>query len=102
MNSQPTEDREFEDAFQFIVKLGTSTHAYGSTATRLEYYLSQVSSSLGFHGEFRSGPTEIYFALSREGSLWQRTHLVTMPTPGFEILDCWEMEQVNWERRYLM
>ena len=58
----------------FIIKLGEAAHAYGSTAPRLEAYLSRVSAVRGCGGVFRSTPTEIVFALQSEAGPSQRPH----------------------------
>ncbi len=80
-----TNDFAFDDVCRFIIKLGTSVHGYGPNALRLESFLSRLATSLGYSGAFRSTPTEIYFAISKKGSSWQRTHLATMDGTGLEL-----------------
>lgn len=41
---------EFGEACDFIIKLGKSAHVYGSTAGRLEVYLTRMTAALGFRG----------------------------------------------------
>ena len=57
-----TNDKAFDEACDFIIKLGEAAHGYGSNAGRLEVYLSRLTAALGFQGVFRSTPTEIVFA----------------------------------------
>jgi hypothetical protein len=52
----------FEDAWQFIVKLGLAAHRYGFTAGRLESFLLGLSKKFGYEGAFRSTPSDIVFA----------------------------------------
>jgi uncharacterized membrane protein YjjP (DUF1212 family) len=85
MNSQNEKKPGFDDSFRFLIKLGTLVHGYGPNAVRLEAYLSRVATALGFQGVFRSTPTLIYFALTREGESWQRTHLAAVSGPGLEL-----------------
>ena len=80
-----TNDKVFDDACRFIIKFGTLVHGYGPNAIRLESYLSRLTRALGYRGVFRSTPTEMTFAFSREGDPWQRTHLATMPGTGLEL-----------------
>lgn len=82
MNSK---ERSFDDACRFIIKLGVAAHGYGSNAARLEMFLSRVTTALGFHGVFRSTPTEIVFAFAVEEGQPQRTHLVATPGTGLEL-----------------
>lgn len=80
-----SKDEIFDNACRFIIKLGTMVHGYGPNAIRLESYLSRLTTALGYRGMFRSTPTEMYFAFSREGNPWQRTHSVTMPGTCLEL-----------------
>jgi uncharacterized membrane protein YjjP (DUF1212 family) len=79
------DDAIFDQACRFIIKLGTVAHGYGPNATRLESYLSRVTTALGYRGVFRSTPTEIVFAFSQEGEPWQRTHLAAMTGTGLDL-----------------
>lgn len=78
-------DLAFDDACRFIIKLGMAAHGYGPNAIRLESYLSRLTTALGYRGEFRSTPRDLYFAFSREGDPGQRTHLVAMPGTGLNL-----------------
>lgn len=69
----------FDDACQFIIKLGTAAHGYGSNATRLEWFLARLTTALGFQGIFRSTPNEIIFAFQAEADQPQRIHAAVHP-----------------------
>ena len=75
----------FDEACRFIVKLGTAAHGYGANAARLELFLSRLTTALGFHGVFRSTPTEMVFAFQADEEQPQRTHLVALPGTGLEL-----------------
>lgn len=85
----PPENRanewDFDDACRFIIKLGTMAHGYGPNAIRLESYLSRLTSALGYHGVFRSTPTEMVFTLSEKEGEWQRHHIATMSGTGLDL-----------------
>ena len=78
-------DHSFDEACRFIIKLGTAAHGYGSNAARLEGFLSRLTTALGFHGVFRSTPTDIVFAFQADEDQPQRTHLVALPGTGLEL-----------------
>jgi uncharacterized membrane protein YjjP (DUF1212 family) len=77
--------RDFDEACRFIIKLGTMAHGYGPNAVRLESYLSRLTSALGYHGVFRSTPTEMVYTLSEKEGEWQRHHIATMPGTGLDL-----------------
>lgn len=77
-------DRQFDAACRFILKLGMTAHGYGSTAMRLESYLTQVTTALGYRGEFRSTPTEIICALQQQDDFWPRMQFVSVSGSGFD------------------
>ncbi|WP_020591273.1 threonine/serine ThrE exporter family protein [Kiloniella laminariae] len=85
MNKLKRNDRAFDEACQFIIKLGTAVNGYGPAAARLESFLVRVTESLGYRGVFRSTPSEITFAFWQEGQLWQRTHMVAVPAGGYNM-----------------
>jgi uncharacterized membrane protein YjjP (DUF1212 family) len=86
MNADPENDNgKFDEVSRFIIKLGKMVHGYGPNAIRLESYLSRVTTALGYRGVFRSTPTELYLAFSKDGDPWQRTHLATMPGIGLQL-----------------
>ena len=75
----------FDEACRFLIKLGEAAHAYGSTAARLEVYLTRMSAAFGLGGVFKSTPTDIVFAFQEEGAHWQRIHVERMPGTGLEL-----------------
>ncbi len=79
------EEKRFEAACRFVIKLGTLAHGYGPQAQRLESYLSRVTRALGYRGIFSSTPTGISYAFQQNDELWHRTHLVSMPGTGFNL-----------------
>ena len=65
-------EHSFDEACRFIIKVGTAAHGYGSNAARLEWFLSRLTEALGFHGVFRSTPTEVVFAFQEDEAQPQR------------------------------
>ncbi len=80
-----TDDPAYDEACRFIIKLGTAIHGYGPSAARLESYLNRVTDALGYHGVFRSTPSEITFAFWQRAELWQRTHIAPVPVGGYNM-----------------
>ena len=85
MTRRRDDDPAYNDACRFIIKLGTAVHSYGPSAARLEAYLNGVTETLGYQGVFRSTPSEITFAFSKPGQLWQRTHIAPVPVGGYNM-----------------
>ena len=86
MNTDSGNDTvRFGEATRFIIKLGEAAHGYGSTAARLEAFLSRVTSALGFHSVVRSTPTEVFFAFQEAEGQPQRTHLSALPGTGLDL-----------------
>lgn len=75
----------FDEACRFIIKLGEAAHGYGSTASRLEAFLSRLTKTFGYDGVFRSTPTEIFFAFQVDDDPWQRMHLAAMSGTGIDL-----------------
>ena len=73
----------FDDAWRFILKVGVAAHKYGSTANRLESFLTSLAKGFGYQGEFKSTPVEIRFGLRETPDSQER--VVVMPTarPGY-------------------
>jgi uncharacterized membrane protein YjjP (DUF1212 family) len=67
-------DPDFGHVYRFIITLGEAAHGYGSTATRLEEFLSRLTETFGYSGVFRSTPTEIVFAIQQGPGQPQRVH----------------------------
>jgi len=84
-DGQSTARKSFDEAFRFIIKLGTAAHGYGSTATRLEAFLKRLTKRLGYEGVFQSRPTEIVFAIREDESKPQQIHVASMPGTGLEL-----------------
>ena len=80
-----TDDPAYDEACRFIIKLGTAVHGYGPSAARLESFLNRVTDALGYHGVFRSTPSEITFAFWQRDELWQRTHIAPVPVGGYNM-----------------
>ena len=89
LNQEPSPkhiyDQKYDAACQFIIKLGTAVHHYGPSAARLESYLTAVCTTLGYEGVFRSTPSEITFAFSKQDQWWQRTHIAVVPVGGYNM-----------------
>jgi uncharacterized membrane protein YjjP (DUF1212 family) len=75
----------FEDAWQFIVKVGLAAHRYGSTAGRLESFLQGLSKKFGYEGVFKSTPSDIVFAVRESPDSPQRVEFVSAPPPGVDL-----------------
>ena len=82
---EQSHDVAFDEACRFIIKLGEAAHGYGSTAERLEVFLSRLTTAFGCRGVFRSTPTEIVFAFQEDDDHPQRTHLATLPGSGLDL-----------------
>lgn len=78
-------DKSFDEACRFIIKLGERMHGYGPNAARLEYYLNRITKILGYEGIFRSTPDQIIFSFSKDGSDWQNIHISAMHGTGTEL-----------------
>ena len=75
----------FQDAWQFIVKVGLAAHRYGSTAGRLESFLAGISKKFGYEGVFRSTPSDIVFAVRESPDAPQRVEFMATPAPGVDL-----------------
>jgi len=75
----------FDEAWEFILKVGAAAHQYGSTSTRLEYFLSGLSDKLGYQGVFKSTPVEITFAMRETPKSVQRIEIMSLPTPNTDL-----------------
>ena len=82
---EQSHDVAFDEACRFIIRLGEAAHGYGSTAARLEVFLSRLTTAFGYRGVFRSTPTEIVFAFQEDDNHPQRTHLATLPGTGLDL-----------------
>lgn len=85
MNTALKKEVPFDEACRFLIKLGEAAHGYGSTAARLEAYLTRMTAVFGLGGVFRSTPTDVVFAFQEEGDHWQRIHVEKLPGTGLEL-----------------
>lgn len=79
------DNKPFDEACRFIIKLGEKIHGYGPNAARLEWYLNRMTKKLGYQGVFRSTPDQISFAFTKDGTDWQRIHISAMNGTGTEL-----------------
>jgi uncharacterized membrane protein YjjP (DUF1212 family) len=75
----------FDEAWRFILKVGVTAHKYGSTSTRLEYFLSSLSNGMGFQGVFKATPVEIVFGLRETPDSPQRIEVMATPPPAIDL-----------------
>jgi uncharacterized membrane protein YjjP (DUF1212 family) len=75
----------FDEAWHFILKVGLAAHKYGSTSTRLEYFLSSLSKRMGYQGVFKSTPAEIMFGLRETSDSPQRVEVMATPPPNIDL-----------------
>ena len=75
----------FDEAWHFILKVGVAAHKYGSTSTRLEYFLSSLSKRMGYQGVFKSTPAEIMFGLRETSDSPQRIEVMATPPPNIDL-----------------
>ena len=85
MTADSKTDHAYDKSCRFIIKLGIAAHGYGPSTARLEFYLNRVVESLGFCGVFRSTPSNITFAFSKKGQVWQRTHIARVSVGGYNM-----------------
>ncbi|MDA0708303.1 MAG: threonine/serine exporter family protein [Proteobacteria bacterium] len=76
---------KYSVARRFIIKLGIIAHGYGPNAARLESYLKQVVTSLGYHGVFRSTQSEIIFSFWDEDKMDQIMHMAAVEKGTFNM-----------------
>jgi uncharacterized membrane protein YjjP (DUF1212 family) len=75
----------FDEAWHFILKVGLAAHKYGSTSTRLEYFLSSLSNEMGFQGVFKATPVEIVFGLRETPDSPQRVEVMATAPPNIDL-----------------
>lgn len=76
---------EFGEACNFIIKLGKTAHSYGSTAGRLEVYLTRMTAALGFQGAFRISVSEMFCAFQEKEDQPQQMRMEIMPGAGLDL-----------------
>ena len=75
----------FDQAWQFIRKVGVAAHKYGATTTRLESFLSSLSKRMGYQGVFKSTPSVIMFAMRETPDSFQQVEIVATDPPGIDL-----------------
>jgi uncharacterized membrane protein YjjP (DUF1212 family) len=75
----------FNTACDFIIKLGEAAHGYGSTAARLEVYLTRITEALGYCGAFRISSEEMICAFQEDEHQPQQMHMVILPGAGLDL-----------------
>jgi uncharacterized membrane protein YjjP (DUF1212 family) len=75
----------FDDAWNFIMKVGLAAHKYGSTSGRLESFLASLAKGFGFQGEFKSTPVEISFSLRETPDAQERVEVMATPPPNIDL-----------------
>lgn len=85
MTADTSSDEDFENACRFIIKLGIAAHGYGPSTSRLESFLTRAADALGISGVYFTTPSSIEFAFSKEGHVWQHTHVVRLPLCDFNM-----------------
>lgn len=84
-NQQQIHNVAFEEACGFIIKLGVAANGYGSTAGRLELYLTRLTEALGYRGAFRISTSEIICAFQEEDNQPQQIQMVILPPAGLDL-----------------
>jgi len=75
----------FEDAWNFIMKVGLAAHKYGSTSGRLEFLLKGFAQDFGYIGKFKSTPIEIKFGLREASEVQKREEVIATPPPSIDL-----------------
>ena len=83
--TQTSDVPSFDDVCRLVISIGEAAHGYGSSAGRLEAFLSRLTTAFGFSGVFRSTPTEMVFAFQEDDDHPQAVHLATLPGTGLDL-----------------
>jgi uncharacterized membrane protein YjjP (DUF1212 family) len=75
----------FDEAFQFIKKVGLAAHKYGSTSGRLQFFLTTLSNKMGFEGVFKSTPNEVTFGMRESPDAPQRIEFIVTELPDIDL-----------------
>lgn len=78
-------EREFDQACQFIIELGTLGHRYGLPSYYLEYYLARFVKQLGCSGYVMATPKWLNFVLWRSGDKEQYHYFVPLPEVSYNL-----------------
>lgn len=80
-----TEPRQNDEALiqkqaaEFLIKLGSALHRYGTSSERLEYALEKMMTRLGVEGEIFAAPTGLFISIGAPGH--QHTSIIRVD-PG--------------------
>jgi len=83
--SEIVNQKNFDEACHFMVEVGKAAHSYGSSATRIETYLSRLAATLGYQGMFRATPTELLYGFRIDSHSQQQVGLVDLPPGGWNL-----------------
>ncbi|RXP60929.1 hypothetical protein EC396_04550 [Lutibacter sp. HS1-25] len=75
----------FDDAWNFLMKVGLAAHKYGSTSGRLEFLLKSLAKDFGYNGKFKSTPVEIRFGLLKASEIQMREEIVATQPPSIDL-----------------
>jgi len=75
----------FDDAWNFIIKVGLAAHKYGSTSGRLEFLLKGLAQDFGYKGNFKSTPIEIRFGLRETPDAQERLEVMATLPPAIDL-----------------
>jgi len=75
----------FDDAWNFIMKVGLAAHKYGATSGRLEFLLKGLAQDFGYKGNFKSTPVEIRFGLQETPDAPKRVEVLATPPPNIDL-----------------
>jgi uncharacterized membrane protein YjjP (DUF1212 family) len=75
----------FDRACDFVIKIGKAAHGYGSSAPRLESFLSSLMRSFGYIGGVISTPQTMIFVLQENDDKPQRMHILSSLDTGFDL-----------------
>ncbi|WP_170574723.1 threonine/serine ThrE exporter family protein [Ruegeria atlantica] len=79
------DDLKHEEAFRFLIDIGSLAHGYGISSHRLASMLENVAGSVGLMGKFDVTPASILFVVWLPKDRRQRIHYAPMPSPGFDL-----------------
>jgi len=84
-NAGSVQPAPFDDAWQFLLKVGEAAQRYGSTAPRLQAFLQGLAQSFGYEGVFQANPANIVFALREAAGRTQRIEILRVGAAGLDL-----------------
>jgi uncharacterized membrane protein YjjP (DUF1212 family) len=81
----PSPKVSFDDAWNFIMKVGLAAHKYGATSGRLEFLLRGLAQYFGYVGNFKTTPVRIRFGLQETSDAQERVEVLVTPPPNIEL-----------------